>query len=155
MLPRRDLRRDLIAASARRPGNAWEVRVLSSAAIQASIVSSAVITTAGRRGCRATAVSQALEGDAALAAADSAAVDSTAVAEGGGRQMTGRLITICAAAALACAANSNAQERFDSPEAAAQAVIDAAEAHDQARLTAILGAQAREILTSGNAEQDR
>jgi hypothetical protein len=69
--------------------------------------------------------------------------------------MTGRLITICAAAALACAANSNAQERFDSPEAAAQAVIDAAEAHDQARLTAILGAQAREILTSGNAEQDR
>lgn len=48
-----------------------------------------------------------------------------------------------------------AQERFDSPEAAAQAVIDAANNHDSARLTAVLGAAARAILTSGDAAQDR
>ena len=48
-----------------------------------------------------------------------------------------------------------AQERFDSPEAAAQAVIEAANNHDSARLTAVLGADARAILTSGDAAQDR
>jgi hypothetical protein len=48
-----------------------------------------------------------------------------------------------------------AQERFDSPEAAAQAVIDAANNHDSARLTAVLGTEARAILTSGDAAQDR
>ena len=48
-----------------------------------------------------------------------------------------------------------AQERFDSPEAAAEAVIDAANTHDAARLTAVLGAEARAILTSGDAAQDR
>ena len=42
--------------------------------------------------------------------------------------MTGRSLTICAALAFACAAPSIAQERFDSAEAAAQAVIDAADA---------------------------
>ncbi len=48
-----------------------------------------------------------------------------------------------------------AQERFDSLEAAAQAVIDAANNHDSPRLTAVLGAKARAILTSGDAAQDR
>jgi len=48
-----------------------------------------------------------------------------------------------------------AQESFDSPEAAAQAVIDAANNHDSARLTAVLGAEARAILTSGDPAQDR
>ncbi|MGA2113140.1 MAG: DUF2950 family protein [Bryobacteraceae bacterium] len=48
-----------------------------------------------------------------------------------------------------------AQERFDSAEAAAQAVIEAANNHDSARLTAVLGADARAILTSGDAAQDR
>jgi Protein of unknown function (DUF2950) len=47
------------------------------------------------------------------------------------------------------------QERFDTPEAAAQAVIDAAEHHDSARLAAILGPKAAGILSSGNAAQDR
>jgi hypothetical protein len=69
--------------------------------------------------------------------------------------MTDRLFTICAALALACAAPSIAQERFDSAEAAAQAVIDAADAHDSARLSAIFGPQAKETLTSGDAAQDR
>ena len=48
-----------------------------------------------------------------------------------------------------------AQERFDTAEAAAQAVIDAANNHDSSRLTAVLGAEARAILTSGDAAQDR
>jgi len=46
------------------------------------------------------------------------------------------------------------QQRFDAPEAAAQAMIDAAERHDSARLAAILGPQAAGILSSGDAAQD-
>ena len=57
--------------------------------------------------------------------------------------MTGRLCTIYAALAIACAAPSIAQERFDSAEAAAQAVIDAADNHDSARLSAIFGPRAK------------
>src|SRR5271169_4943296 len=65
--------------------------------------------------------------------------------------MTGRFCTIYAAMAIACAA----QERFDSPEAAAQAVIDAVDNHDSARLSAIFGPRAKGILTSGDSAQDR
>ena len=66
--------------------------------------------------------------------------------------MTIRFWIVITAIAIAPAM---AQERFDSPEAAAQAVIDAANNHDSARLTAVLGAAARAILTSGDAAQDR
>lgn len=69
--------------------------------------------------------------------------------------MSGRLCAVCAAMTMACAAPSIAQERFDSPEAAAQAVIDAVDNHDSARLSAIFGPRAKEILTSGDAAQDR
>ena len=69
--------------------------------------------------------------------------------------MTGRICTICAALALACAAPLIAQERFDSAEAAAQAVIDAADHHDSARLAAIFGPSGKGVLTSGDAAQDR
>jgi hypothetical protein len=69
--------------------------------------------------------------------------------------MAGRLLTICTALMIACAVPSMAQERFDSSEAAAQALIDAVDNHDSARLSAILGPQAKGILTSGNATQDR
>lgn len=69
--------------------------------------------------------------------------------------MTGRLFTTCAALAFACAAPTIAQERFDSAEAAAQAVIDAVDAHDSARLAVIFGPRAKETLTSGDAAQDR
>ncbi|MGA2740180.1 MAG: DUF2950 domain-containing protein [Bryobacteraceae bacterium] len=69
--------------------------------------------------------------------------------------MSNRLFIVSAALALACAAASNAQERFDTPEAAVQAVIDAADAHDAARLSAIFGPGAKEILTSGIAAQDQ
>jgi hypothetical protein len=68
--------------------------------------------------------------------------------------MTSTIYT-AALALAACAAPVLAQERFDSAEAAAQAVIDAAEQHDSARLTVIFGPEAKGILTSGNAAQDR
>lgn len=48
-----------------------------------------------------------------------------------------------------------AQEQFDSAEAAAQSVIEAAEKHDSAKLVAIIGPGAKEILTSGDGSQDR
>jgi Protein of unknown function (DUF2950) len=69
--------------------------------------------------------------------------------------MTARLGIICAVAAVACASPLIAQERFDSPEAAAQAVIDAAGRHDSARLESIFGPGAKGVLTSGDAAQDR
>ena len=56
--------------------------------------------------------------------------------------MTGRSCTIYAAMAIACAAPLIAQERFDSPDVAAQAVIDAVDNHDSARLLAIFGPRA-------------
>lgn len=65
--------------------------------------------------------------------------------------MTSRIFIIYAATAIAC----TAQQRFDSAEDAAQALIDAADHHDTARLTAIFGPQAAGILTSGTANQDR
>lgn len=43
---------------------------------------------------------------------------------------------------------------FDSPEAAAQAVIDATEKNDVAQLDAIFGANSKAILTSGDPKQD-
>jgi hypothetical protein len=67
--------------------------------------------------------------------------------------MGARLVAL-AAAAIACAAHLRAQQQFDSPEAAAQAVIDAAQRHDSAKLAAIMGPGATDILTSGNAAQD-
>jgi hypothetical protein len=69
--------------------------------------------------------------------------------------MPGRIRIAYVALAIACAAPSSAQERFDSPEAAAQAVIDAVDNHDSARLSTIFGPQAKGILTSGDSAQDR
>ena len=48
-----------------------------------------------------------------------------------------------------------AQERFDSPDAAAKALIAATADHDNARLNNIFGPEAHRILTSGDSEQDR
>jgi len=42
------------------------------------------------------------------------------------------------------------QQRFDSANAAADAVIEAAASHDSARLSAIFGPSGNAILTSGN-----
>jgi hypothetical protein len=69
--------------------------------------------------------------------------------------MTGKFCTVCAAMAIVCTTPSLAQERFDSPDAAAQAVIDAVDNHDSARLLAIFGPRASGILTSGTPAQDR
>ncbi|HXK07675.1 MAG TPA: DUF2950 family protein [Verrucomicrobiae bacterium] len=69
--------------------------------------------------------------------------------------MIHRLCTICCTAVIACAGPAFAQERFDTADAAAQALIDAAAHHDSARLAAIIGPQQNAILTSGKPEQDR
>ena len=71
--------------------------------------------------------------------------------------MTGRFSTICALVAITAAATTPAmaQEQFDSAEGAAQAVINAVEDHDAAKLTAIFGPLAKGILTSGDSTQDR
>jgi len=64
-------------------------------------------------------------------------------------------MTGCMALAIGCGAPLCAQERFDSPDAAVQALIQATDSHDSARLTAIFGPEAQGILTSGNLTQDR
>jgi hypothetical protein len=69
--------------------------------------------------------------------------------------MTARWVCVYLVMALGGAAPLLAQERFDSAEAAAQAVIDAAEHHDMARLEAIFGSKGKAVLTSGSATQDR
>ena len=68
--------------------------------------------------------------------------------------MTVKLYSIYATLAIACAAPSLAQERFDSPEAAAKAIIDAADNRDFTALLAILGPGATGILTSGDPALD-
>ena len=103
-----------------------------------------------------------------------AAVVSTAVAEGEGN-MTARMfaITVYVLAAGALFAQTpaqtpaqapprashsvpvrNLQKTFDSPEAATQALIDAASKNDVATLRSVLGSSAKGILTSGDAKQD-
>ena len=58
-------------------------------------------------------------------------------------------------AAAILAAPCFAQQRFDSPEEAVGAVLQAAASHDRARMAAIFGPMGNSILTSGNASQDR
>jgi hypothetical protein len=62
---------------------------------------------------------------------------------------------VYAAMTIAAAAPCLAQEHFDSAEAAAQALINAANNHDSARLSAVLGPEAQATLSSGDAAQDR
>jgi len=50
---------------------------------------------------------------------------------------------------------SFAQQTFDSPEAAADALIQAAAKNDTAQIGKIFGAQGQQILTSGNTNQDQ
>lgn len=68
--------------------------------------------------------------------------------------MPRRLCAIYAALAFGYPACSLAQELFDSAEAAARSIIDAAGDHDIARLSAILGPQTKDILTSGDQTRD-
>ncbi len=64
-------------------------------------------------------------------------------------------VTTYLALVFALAAPAVAQERFDSADAAAQALVDSLERHDAARIAAIFGPQGNTILTSGNPTQDR
>jgi DUF2950 family protein len=81
-------------------------------------------------------------------------VERAVVAEGDDDPMTRTFCSICTALLLGWAVPSIAQERFDSADAAAKAIIDAADNHDSARLSAILGPQAKGILTSGDPARD-
>lgn len=69
--------------------------------------------------------------------------------------MTNGILTTYVAMVFGLTIPVLAQQRFDSPDTAAQAVIDSAEKHDGARLAAIFGPQGNAILTSGNVAQDR
>lgn len=65
------------------------------------------------------------------------------------------ILITCIATVFALEVPAFAQQSFDSADAAAQAVIEAADKHDTARLTAIFGPEGNAILTSGNPGQDR
>jgi hypothetical protein len=63
------------------------------------------------------------------------------------RRLAG-LLTVVSAAAFG-------QQTFDSPESAAQALIAAAENHDETKLASLFGPDGKYILTSGDKAQDR
>jgi hypothetical protein len=69
--------------------------------------------------------------------------------------MRNGILSTYVAVVLALAAPLCAQQRFDSADAAAQAVIAAAEKHDSAALAAIFGPTGNGALTSGSPTQDR
>jgi hypothetical protein len=113
-----------------------------------------------------TRASAAAEEDSAAAGA---VVDSMVVAEAGGN-MTTRIFASTMFALLAVSAWAQApakptapskpaapkvtQTMFDSPDAATQALIDAASKNDVVTLKAMLGSSAKGILTSGDPTQD-
>jgi hypothetical protein len=69
--------------------------------------------------------------------------------------MSNRIPTVYLLTLMALPVSCIGQQRFDSPEAAAGALIEATASHDSARLSAILGPRGNAILTSGNPDQDR
>lgn len=73
------------------------------------------------------------------------------------KTITTKLLAVLAVALIGAYAQTPAvQERtFDSPDAAAKALIDAAAANNTQELTAILGPSAKNMLTSGNTSQDQ
>jgi hypothetical protein len=112
--------------------------------------------------------------DSVAAASAAVVVDSTVVAEAGDNMTVRTFALAFVVAALpafgqtpqaasktaqpsgvkAPAAPKIAQKTFDSPEAASQALIDAASKNDTASLKDILGSTAKGILTSGDLKQD-
>jgi hypothetical protein len=68
--------------------------------------------------------------------------------------MKNGVLTTYIALVFALAPPAFAQHRFDSADAAAQALIDSAEKHDSLRLAAIFGPQGNAVLTSGDAARD-
>ena len=65
------------------------------------------------------------------------------------------LAMVLAWGAGAARAQEHTQKTFDSPEAAAQALIDATSKNDSAGLAAVLGSNGQGILTSGDAARDQ
>jgi len=78
------------------------------------------------------------------------------------------LVAVFAAAPISMWAQAPAPERtpatvraatdqatFDSPEAAVQALIDAASKDDTAKLTSLFGGNGKQLLTSGDAQKDK
>ncbi len=90
---------------------------------------------------------------AAVAEDSTVAADPTVAAEAGGNMSTRTFITLFVVAAGSAWAQTS-QKTFDSPQAATQALIDAASKNDTATLRAVLGSSAKGILTSGDPNQD-
>jgi len=93
-----------------------------------------------------------------VAAEDSAVAELGVAAEAGGN-MTTRIFTLVFVVAAGSAfgqatKQKTSQKTFESPQAATEALIDAASNNDTATLTAVLGSSAKGILTSGDAKQD-
>jgi Protein of unknown function (DUF2950) len=65
------------------------------------------------------------------------------------------IISIFAVSLLSAQAQTPALKTFDSPDAAAQAAISAAEKNDVAELTAIFGTKSKAVLSTGDPEQDK
>ncbi|MGA2881806.1 MAG: DUF2950 family protein [Bryobacteraceae bacterium] len=107
-----------------------------------------------------------MEAEVVVVAADSMeAVEAevVVVAEAGGNMTTKILsIFLIATASVVYAQSPKAtpqkppepQKTFDTPEAATQALIDAASKNDTTTLRAVLGSSAKGILTSGDPKQD-
>ena len=94
-----------------------------------------------------------------MGAADSAEVAGLGVVAEAGDNMTTRIFTlvfvVAAGSAFAQATKQKtSQKTFESPQAATEALIDAASKNDIATLTHVLGSSAKGILTSGDAKQD-
>jgi hypothetical protein len=66
-----------------------------------------------------------------------------------------QILVACAIVTFACCTPLIGQQPFDSPDSAALALVEAAENHDAARLSSVLGSHGRDILTSGDPAQDR
>jgi hypothetical protein len=65
------------------------------------------------------------------------------------------VVGLLAVSLLSAQAQTPALKLFDTPDAAAQAAIAAAEKNDVAELSAIFGAKSKAILSTGNLEQDK
>lgn len=107
-------------------------------------------------------MASAAEEAAGSVVAAGAVVDPVVVVEAGGN-MTTKLFSIIVIATVGVVyaqqkpaphKTSEPQKTFDTPEAATQALLDAASKNDVATLRAVLGSSAKGILTSGDPKQD-
>jgi hypothetical protein len=69
--------------------------------------------------------------------------------------MFAAIAATCGSGAVVAQTQAVHPKAFDSPDAAAKALIDAASKDDTFELTVVLGSSAKNMLTSGNAAEDR